>query len=164
MLRIGELLASAVFKKIQINHLRNASTTVRPFGPHFRGQEANKCLNDLHNSKWSAWTIIYKTVNLFEISWAVIEKSMHEHDLKPTRLCDLLPTGSKLWRLFWSKWKDYRGLRWQKCWSCYSFSSFPDMKKIISWRRRRRRRWPRRTSTIALNENAFVFRLKTLVS
>ena len=36
-----------------------------------------------------------------------------------------------------------------------SISSFRDIKKIISWRR-----W---TSTIALSENAFAFRLKTVL-
>ena len=46
MLRICELLASAVFRKFEFSHLRNALNTVRPFGPHFRGQEA-KMSNDL---------------------------------------------------------------------------------------------------------------------
>ena len=34
-----------------------ALTTERPFGPHFRGNEA-KTSNDLHNSKWIAETVI----------------------------------------------------------------------------------------------------------
>ena len=50
MLRICELLASAVFQKIEISHLWNALTTARPFGPHFRGQEAKMSTN-LHNNK-----------------------------------------------------------------------------------------------------------------
>ena len=45
MLRICELLASAVFQKVEISHLCNALTMVRPFGLHFQGQEAkHKCL------------------------------------------------------------------------------------------------------------------------
>ena len=68
-------------------------TTVRPFGPYFRGQKA-KCLITYKN-KWSACTIIYKTVNLFKIGWAAVEKSRPELDPKLTRLSDLLPTGNR---------------------------------------------------------------------
>ena len=50
VLRICELVASAVFHKIEISHLCNDLTTLRPFGPHVRGQEA-KMTNDLHSSK-----------------------------------------------------------------------------------------------------------------
>ena len=49
MLRMFELLASAIFQKIEISHLCNALTTVRPFGPHFQGQEA-KLSDDLHKA------------------------------------------------------------------------------------------------------------------
>ena len=70
MLRICELLASAVSQKIEISHLYDALTTVRPFGSNFRDQEAkmsslmtyttlNEALEPLH--------CIYKSVNLFEI-------------------------------------------------------------------------------------------------
>ena len=50
--RIWELLASAVFQKIEIeiSHLCNALTTVCPFVAHFRAQEAEMS-NDSHNSE-----------------------------------------------------------------------------------------------------------------
>ena len=54
------------------------------------------------------------------------------------------PTGSSWWRHFRWKWKDCRGI------CCI----FRDIKKITSWRRRRR------TSMIALSENAFAFRFE----
>ena len=60
-----------------------------------------------HNKRWSPWITLSKTVNLFEIGWTVIEKSRPEHDPKWTRLCDLLPTGSRLWHHFQSKCKHY---------------------------------------------------------
>ena len=49
MLRICELLASAIFQKIEISHLCNALTTVHPFGPHFQVKK-QKCY-DLQKSK-----------------------------------------------------------------------------------------------------------------
>ena len=49
MLRICELLALEVFHKIEISHLCNVLTTLRPFGHHFRGQEAQNS-NDLHKN------------------------------------------------------------------------------------------------------------------
>ena len=94
-LRICELLASSVFQKIEISRLCNALTTGRPFEPNCLGQEA-KLSNDLHNSEWRTLTIIYTTANRLEIGWVVIEKSRPERDPKLTRLCDLLPTRSKL--------------------------------------------------------------------
>ena len=42
MLRIGELLASPVFQKIEISELCISLTTIRPFEHHFRGYEG-KC-------------------------------------------------------------------------------------------------------------------------
>ena len=113
----------------------------------------SKMSNDLQNSEWSAWTIVYKTVNRLEFGWSVMEKSRFEHDPRLSRLCDLLPTGSRLWCHFR---RDYCGLRGGEFWSCWLKWIPRYCKKIISWRRRRRR-W---TSTIALNENAFAFRLK----
>ena len=43
MLGVCELLASAVFQKIEIRHLCNALTMVRPFGPIFVVKK-QKCL------------------------------------------------------------------------------------------------------------------------
>ena len=95
----------------------------------------------------------FQNCNLFRIGWTIIEKSRPEHDPKFTRLYDLLATGSSLWLHFQSKCKEYRGLPCGK-FEVASSDSFRDIKKIISWRRRR-------TSTIGLSENAFAFRLKT---
>ena len=50
MLQICELLASSVFLKFDISQLCNALIAVRPFGPHFWGQEAKMC-DDLRSSK-----------------------------------------------------------------------------------------------------------------
>ena len=50
-----------------------------------------------------------KRLNLYLQTWAVIEKSRPEYDPKLTRLCELLPTESRLWRRFRSKYKDYLG-------------------------------------------------------
>ena len=112
------VVASVIFQKIVISHCCNA------FGPHFRGQEAKR----LQNSKWSTWTLIYKTVNAFEIGWAVIEKLWPKYDPKLTHLCDLLPTGSRLWRHTWRKYKDYLGyvaVHFEDA----SFSTFQDFTK-----------------------------------
>ena len=48
MLRICELLASAVLQKVEMSHLCNALTMVRPFGPHFLAEEPN-ISNDLQH-------------------------------------------------------------------------------------------------------------------
>ena len=87
-----------------------------PLGPISGSRR--KMSNDIQNSKWAAWTIIYTTVNLFEIGWVIIDKLQPEHNLKFTHLCDLLPTGSRLWRHFQSKCKDYRALHCGKFRSC----------------------------------------------
>ena len=49
MLRICELIASALFQKIEISHLCNAFTTVCSFGSDFLGQEA-KVSNELQKA------------------------------------------------------------------------------------------------------------------
>ena len=75
----------------------------------------NKKMSDsLHNQEWSTWTTLSKAVNRFKFGWPVIDKLRPEHDLKWTRLCDLLLTGSRWWRHIWSKCKDYRLLRGAK--------------------------------------------------
>ena len=82
------------------------------------------------NDKWftkqeiRTWISLSKTLNLFKIVWTVIKKSRPEQDPKWTRLCVLLHTGSRLWRHFWSKYKEYRGLYCGKFWSCRNFQEF----------------------------------------
>ena len=74
-------------------------TTIGPLEPHFRAQSANMS-NMLQEEQWSHWIAVSKTVNVFRISWTVIEKSWPEHDPRWARLCNLLPTRSSWWRHF----------------------------------------------------------------
>ena len=90
----------------------------------------------------------------FAKQWKFSE-SRPEHDIKFTRLYDLLPTGNNLWHHFRSKCKDHEGNTLH--FEVDSSNNVRDIKKKIIPRRQQRRR---RTSTIALSENAFVFSLK----
>ena len=95
-------------------------------GP-FSGQlgHAQKCLPVPYKQQTKRLNCYLKTVNLFKIGWAVIEKSWHEYDPKLTCLCDLLPTevawdvisgrntramwlcGGKFWRCTSSTFRDF---------------------------------------------------------
>ena len=89
--------------------------------PHFvTDDDAGHHIKPKHHAaqNWNIWITLSKTVNLFEIDWTIIEKSRPENDPKLTRLCDLLPSRSRLWCNFRSNCKDYRGLSCSKLWSC----------------------------------------------
>ena len=111
------------------------------------GVNEQQCLRDCTRESEAIESL---SQNFFRIGWTITEKSQAEHEPKFTRLYDLLPIRSSSWRNF--RW-NYRGLRFGKVWSRYTSNSFRDIQqKIISW-------WRRRTSTTALSEKAFAFRL-----
>ena len=112
--------------------------------------------NRLRKRKWSPGITISKSVNIFRIGWAVIEKSLPEHDPNErvyAKPCRPEVTSDVISGEHVKTFEGYAVLKFEVA----SFSSFRDT-KIISWRRRRRRR--QRTSKIALSENVFAFRLK----
>ena len=122
--------------------------------PIFGGQEA-KMSNTSHNKRWSPWIAPSKTINRFEIDRTIIKKSRPKHDqnwhvcaisCRPEVDCDVISSRNV---------KTIVG---------YIVANFKLLalvvseifKNIISWWRWRQR-W---TSTIALSENALLFRLK----
>ena len=131
--------------------------TVGPLEPHFGGQGA-KMSNRFKKGKWSPWITVSKTVNLLES----VEPLMRNRDLDMTSqneyvytiCCRLEVAGDIISGENVKTVVGYAGYAVLN-FEVTSFSSFRDIyKKIISWWRRRR------TSTIALSENAFVFHLK----
>ena len=123
--------------------------TVCPLQPHFGVKQQKHLIDEMKPLTLT----VSKIVNFFRIGWTVIEKSRPKHDPKWTRLCDFLATGSSWWRHFRWYCKDYRMLYWVKFWGWWLALVVSDIfQQTISWRRTRRRR---RTSTIALSENAF---------
>ena len=124
---------------------------VGPLEPHFEGQGAK-----LYN----IWRRVNESLESQLPTLYISSESVEpwpEHDPKFTRLYDLLPTGSSLWRHFRSKCKDSRRLPCSKS-EVASSSSFRDIQKnhFVT----AAEVWWRRTSTIVLSENALAFRLK----
>ena len=81
--------------------------------PIFGGQDA-KMSSASHNKRWTTWTTCKPLWNRLNRNREIASQL----DPKSTRLCDFLPTGSRLWRHLRSKCKDYRGLRCDKFWIC----------------------------------------------
>ena len=67
--------------------------------------------------KWSTWISISKTVNLFEIGWAAIDKSQPKYDGKSARFFNGLCLTRSCWRcIFRSKCRDCLALWWILNW------------------------------------------------
>ena len=130
-------------QQYEVSHSCNTQKTVGPIEPHF-GEQGTKTSNGLHNRRWNFWIQIFKT-KLSEGGWTAIEKSRPEHGHKLTYLCDLLSTGNSCWRRFRMTWKTIEGYVVVNFETASSGSFRRDIKKLISLRRRRRRK---RTSAI----------------
>ena len=116
--------------------------------------------NRLQKGKYTRWTTVSKAVNFFRIGWTVLSRSRDPNMTKNLHVCTICCRPEVVYDVIsgWNvKTKRYFVVNFEVA----SSNSFRDIPKIISWRRRWRQR---RTSTTALSENAFAFRLKRPVS
>ena len=73
----------------------------KAFPPTIIGHDDNCCSTIycfVERHGWIVWMLLSKTVMLFKIGWAVIQKSQPKQDLKSAHISDLQQTGNSWWQ------------------------------------------------------------------